>query len=79
MDKTINETIPNEVDYLIAYDAFKKYIDDEFEMPDKLVATLVRFLEQNNGKLSRRAKVKEFSVLTDHEVEQIEKEFQLIF
>ena len=36
--------IPQEVAYLRKYDAFKQYIDDEFEMPDRTVALLVRFL-----------------------------------
>ncbi len=42
-------------------------------MPDKLVATLVRFLEQNNGTLSKRARTKEFAELTDDEIKEIEQ------
>lgn len=34
--------------------------DDEFEMPDKLVPMLVRFLEQNGGTLSKRTSTKNF-------------------
>ncbi len=48
-------------------------------MPDDLVSLLVRFLEQNNGKLSGRAKNKEFEALNDNEVEQIETKYSLIF
>jgi hypothetical protein len=48
-------------------------------MPDDLVALLVRVLEQNNGKLSGRAKNKEFGALSDNEVEQIEAKYSLIF
>jgi hypothetical protein len=44
-----------------------------------LISTLVRFLEQNGGLLSRRAKEKEFSELTEKEVKQIEEEYQSIF
>ena len=58
---TIDRIIPNEVNYILKYDEFKRFIDDKFEMPDKLVATLVRFLEQNNGTLSKRAGTKEFA------------------
>jgi len=54
-------------------------MDDEFEMPDKMVALVVRFLEQNNGKLSKRAKEKEFTRLKKGEVKTIEKQFQNIF
>lgn len=76
---TIENIIPNEINYLANYDAFKNFLDDEFEMPDKLVSMLVRFLEQNNGVLSKRAKEKEFSKLSEKEVEQIESEYKSIF
>jgi len=76
---TINRIIPKEVDYILKYDEFKRFIDDKFEMPDKLVATLVRFLEQNNGTLSKRARTKEFAKLKDKEVEEIESVFKVIF
>ena len=54
-------------------------MDEEFEMPDKLVSLLVRFLEQNQGVLSKRAKENEFSQLSQKEVEQIETEYKSIF
>jgi hypothetical protein len=76
---TIENIIPNEVSYLINYDEFKRYLDDEFEMPDKLVALLVRFLDQNAGQLSKRAREKEFISLSDKEVKEIEKSYQSIF
>ena len=76
---TINRIIPEEVDYILKYDKFKRFIDDKFEMPNKLAATLVRFLEQNNGKLSKRARTKEFSKLEDIEAGNIEKMFAEIF
>jgi hypothetical protein len=76
---TIDRIIPQEVDYLQKYDAFKRFIDDEFEMPDRTVALLLRFLEQNRGKLSRRAREKEFSLLSAQEVERIEQIYQAIW
>lgn len=78
-EDTIKRVIPEEVNYLIQYDEFKKYMDNKFEMPDKLVATLVRFLEQNNGVLSKRAREKEFKMLTEKEGDKIEKTFKEIF
>ena len=47
-------------------------------MPDKAVALLVRFLEQNNGQLSKRAKENEFADLTDNEIQKIEESFSQI-
>ena len=76
---TLVNIIPNEVDYLRQYDAFKRYVDDTYEMPDDLVSVLVRFLEQGNGKLSKRAKNKEFEALKENEIEEIEANYKEIF
>ena len=57
----------------------KSYLDDIFQMPDKMVALLIRFLDQNNGKLSKRALEKEFSALTEEETKEIEEHYQLYF
>lgn len=77
--QTFEQTIPEEVDYLEKYDLMKDYLDNLFEMPDKTVALLIRFLEQGNGRLSERAKSKEFSVLMPDEVQRIEERYQEIF
>ncbi|MDP2088216.1 MAG: hypothetical protein Q8J84_02325 [Flavobacteriaceae bacterium] len=45
-------------------------------MPDKTVALLIRFLEQNNGELSKRSGNKELEVLTDKEIAEIEKVYK---
>jgi hypothetical protein len=79
VDDTIENIIPEEINYLLKYDEFIHYIDNEFEMPDKMVADLLRFLEQNNGKLSKAKKDKFFPALTDKEVQNIETQFDLIF
>ena len=79
VQQTIEEIIPSEVDYLHNYDLFKHRIDDYFDMPDKMIALLVRFLGQGDGKLSKRAKEKEFNMLTDEETIQIENMFEEIF
>lgn len=76
---TIQNIIPAEVSYLIKYDEFKQYIEEEFEMPDTMIAMLVRFLEQNTGALSKRARTKEFNALTEIEVKNIEAKFLEIF
>ncbi len=79
VDNTINKIIPEEVDYLQKYDALKSWLDDTFQMPDKTVALLIRFLEQNNSTISKRAREKEFKDLTDVEIREIEKQYQLYF
>lgn len=79
VEDTMTRIIPEEVRFLQAYDEFKRYIDEEFEMPDRMVALLVRFLEQNGGKLSNRARAIELKALTDSEIIEIEKRFVEIF
>lgn len=79
VEDTIEHIIPDEVNYLLKYEEFKIYIDNAFEMPDKKVALLVRFLEQNNSTLSKRAKEKEFSELEKNEIKEIEKIYTSIF
>ena len=48
-------------------------------MPDNLVDLLIRFLSQNEGKLSKRARIKEFEKLTDDEIRVIEERYSEIF
>jgi len=76
---TIERIIPDEINYLTNYDQFKRYLENEFDMPDKAIALMVRFLDQNNGKLSKRAQEKEFDALTEKEVIEIENNFNSIF
>jgi Fic family protein len=79
VEDTIKNIIPGEVDYLYKYDEMKRYLDDRFEMPDKTVALLVRFLEQNDGKMSKRAKEREFRTLSADESIEIENKYHEIF
>eukprot|EP01034_Spumella_vulgaris_P042083 gene42083-52168_t len=41
-------------------------------MPDRLLDLLFRFLRQSEGRLSQRAREKEFAALTDDEAARIE-------
>ena len=50
-----------------------------FEMPDHLIALLIRFLKQNEGKFSKRAKENEFQKLTESEIQNIQIEYHKIF
>ena len=79
VDYTINKIIPEEVAFLQKYDAMKLWLDNRFQMSDKMVALLIRFLSQNDGELSKRARDKEFSIFTDIEVAEIEEQFKVYF
>jgi hypothetical protein len=76
---TIENIIPTEVRYLERYEEFKRFIDDDYEMPDKLISLLVSFLRKGEGELSKRALKKEFSALKEQEVKDIETNYKNIF
>jgi Fic family protein len=76
---TIENIIPQEVKYLQQYDNFKNYLDNSFEMPDNMVALLVKLLSQNDGILSKKKRDTDFTALTDEEVKIIEQQYKDIF
>ena len=45
-------------------------------MPDRLAQNLIMFIRQNGGTLSKRRREKEFSALTDDEVQKLESIIQ---
>jgi hypothetical protein len=45
---------------------------NSIEMPDRLAASLITFIRQNDGRLGRRRRDNEFAKLTDDEVELAE-------
>jgi hypothetical protein len=48
-------------------------------MPDNLADLFIRFLHQNKGKLSKRAREREFAILTSLEIQAIEQKYDEIF
>ncbi len=79
VNQTIREILPEEVRYLERYDRMKSVINERFDMPDHISDLLIRFLEQNKGILSDRAKEKEFKKLSEDEVEELENIYKNIF
>ena len=79
ISETITKTLPEEVAYLQKYDLLKAFINNYIDMPDHTADLLINFLNQNNGKLSSRARTKEFVRLTDDEVGTLENKFEEIF
>ena len=75
--ETVEQDLPGEIDYIERYDRFKSRIDEILEMPTRMVDLLRGFLEQGNGKLSRRALRQEFSALTEEEVVLIEEAYEV--
>lgn len=57
----------------------KIFIKNHIDMPDKLVDLLIRFLNRNKGKLSKRVRGKEFAELTETEIKSIQNKYDEIF
>ncbi len=72
VQKTIEEDLPNETEFLRRYDLFRTGVTSMIDMPDRTVDLLFRFLHQNSGRLSNRAREHEFRSLTNSEAGQIE-------
>ena len=79
VEETVNQTLPEEVEFLKKYDLLNEFIKNYIDMPDNLVDLLIRFLSQNNGKLSNRARKKEFVKMAEPEIKAIEQKYAEIF
>ncbi len=69
---TLEQDLPQETAFLQAYDRFAVRVQNLVDMPGPLLDRLFRFLRQNDGALSKRARAKEFRNLTHAEASQIE-------
>lgn len=76
---TIDDDLPGEVAYLQAFDRFAAAVQDIVDMPDHTVDLLHRFLRQGDGRLSQRARQREFAALSDEEATTIERFYADIF
>ncbi|HEY3824086.1 MAG TPA: hypothetical protein VGL82_05980, partial [Bryobacteraceae bacterium] len=74
--KTIDEDLPREAAFLARYDRFRTFVAEEIaDMPERTIDLLFRFLRQNNGRISKRAREKEFAALTDAEAAKLEEAY----
>ena len=77
--QTIEEDLPREARFLAQYDQFRARIEAMVDMPNQTIDLLFRFIHQNDGRLSKRARQNEFSLLTDEEVSAVEAAYQESF
>jgi hypothetical protein len=76
---TIEHDLPAETAFLRRYDSFRQQVEAFIEMPERMVDLLFRFLNQNGGRLSMRAREQEFRELTAEEAQRIESIYREIF
>lgn len=79
VEETVNKTLLDEVRYLDQYDRLNDFIKNYIDMPDKMVDLMISFLNQHQGMFSKRALEKEFSELTEVEVNAIEAKYAEVF
>ncbi len=79
VDRTVEEVLPREVEYLRSHDRFLMGMAGIVEMPARKIELLLEFLRRNGGSLSNRARDSEFSALTEVEAKRIESLFDECF
>ena len=77
--QTVEEDLPRETEFLRRYDRFRARLEAIVDMPDRTIDLLFRFLNQNEGRLSKRALEKEFEQLTETEVSAVEAAYRASF
>jgi hypothetical protein len=77
--QTIEVDLPRETEFLARYDRFRARIEAFADMPERTIDLLFRFLHQNGGTLSGRARAQEFAPLTDGEAAAAEAAYREIF
>jgi len=77
--QTIEQDLPRETQFLEQYDRFRASIETIVDMPERTVDLLFRFLHQNGGRLSKRAREQEFAQLTEAETSAAEQAYRASF
>lgn len=79
VQRTIEKDVPDEAEFLARYDRFCAGLETIVDMPDRTMDLLFRFLHQNGGRFSNRARENEFSRLDTAEVDKIEALYEQCF
>tara|TARA_R110002110_G_scaffold7117_17_gene36125 strand:- start:3621 stop:5168 length:1548 start_codon:yes stop_codon:yes gene_type:complete len=72
VQRTIEQDLPREIDYLKRNDQALRQIMNTVEMPNRLAQDLIIFIRQNDGKLGKKRREGTFKKLTDEEITTIE-------
>jgi hypothetical protein len=77
--RTVEQDLPNEIDFLRRQDEAQSRILEIVDMPDRLVQELLMFVRQKGGEIPKGCRKKEFAALTDDEAKQIEAIYRDVF
>lgn len=73
VEKTVMTDFKEELSFLVDYDKIKKEIKEIVDMPDQRIDLLIKCVRQNNGTLSSKKRESHFQMLTNEEIEKMEK------
>ena len=77
--RTVEHDLPKEIDYLRRHDEAQRRIMEAVEMPDRLAQDLIMFIRQNDGRLPKKRRKREFAALTDEETGSVEAIYNEVF
>lgn len=70
--RTVDHDLPNEIDSLRRRDEARARIAETIDLPERVMQNLISMILENDGKLSKKRREKEFAALTDQELARIE-------
>jgi len=77
IEKTIEEELHQELEFIVRYDTSKKAIQSIIDMPDREIDLFIRFATQNGGRISTNKRKKYFNFLSEEEVVLLEEAVSL--
>ena len=72
IERAVDVVLPEELAFLRYRDEFHRQATEIVDMGASTIDLLLKFLQQNDGRLSRRAREREFKALTEIEVSAFE-------
>jgi Fic family protein len=79
VQRTVEQDLPNEIEYLKRHDEAMRRIMDSIDMSNRLAEDFILFTRQNHGQLPKSRRKKEFNALTDQEVSELEAIIHEVF
>ncbi len=76
--ETIQRDLREELGFLALFDQALAEVMNIVDMPDRRASLLIRFILQNRGTLSKNKREKEFTELTDQEIQSVENAIERI-
>ena len=78
VQRAIEVDLVHELEFLRRYDQAAEAVRKVVDLPDRLLALMLRLLHQGHGRLSRAKRSSHFGMLSDGEIERIEAAFDEI-